>query len=230
MGAILIRSKDRGLTKGGWLESRHSFSFGNYYHPKRMGFGALKVLNEDWIKPDSGFPFHYHENFEIITIVLEGSLQHEDTQGNKEVINTNEVQRMSAGSGIRHAEVNISKTEQVHLFQIWIEPTKKNVKPSYEQGSFFLKKNELVRIISKDTIPINQDAELSLLEVEKGKELEYQLKNPSRGLWVQLAKGTIEIENKLLKEGDALAVVEEESVVLKAKEESKVLFLEVPLK
>src|SRR3989344_3753779 len=169
-------SSERGSTELGWLHSRHSFSFGNYYNPRRMNFGFLRVLNDDIVEPGKGFGMHFHDNMEIISIVLEGALEHKDSMGNHGVIKAGEVQRISAGTGISHSEFNHSYKEKVHFLQVWIEPKETSLRPNYEQKRFDLKNNKLTTIVSgsknKNTTYINQDAYFLIGNFDKNKTIE----------------------------------------------------------
>ena len=226
------RSSERGTTKTTWLNSRHSFTFGNYWNPNQMNFGLLRVLNDDWIEPGTGFGMHGHDNMEIVTIVLEGSLQHTDTMGNSEAINVGEVQRMSAGRGLRHSETNPSKKEKLHLLQIWVDPKEHDVAPTYEQRKITPGKNKLEIVVSPDgPVSINQDAVFALGNLEHGKEISYKLKKGDNGVYVFVIKGGIHIQSNSLKEGDAASIVDIEAgeVKIKAVEDSQILLIEVPM-
>ncbi len=235
MKISILRSGERGNTDIGWLHSRHSFSFGDYYNPKRAGFGLLKVLNDDIVEPSKGFGTHSHNNFEIISIVLEGALEHKDSMGNHGVINANEIQRISAGAGISHSEFNHSKKEKVHFLQIWIVPKERNLKPDYEQKSFSgLKKNEFVKFVggknNEHSIHINQDANFLIGNFDGGKEASYKLDNPNNGAYAFIIDGKVSIENNQLKTGDSAEITETSFLKVKANEKSRVLLIEVPLK
>ena len=230
----IIKSNQRGLSELDWLYSRHSFSFSNYYDSKRIGFGVLKVLNDDIIAPSKGFGSHHHDNFEIVTIVLEGALEHKDSMGNKGIIKANEIQRMSAGTGIMHSEFNPSKKDKVHLLQIWIEPKENNIKPSYEQKNFFkLKINEFTSVVSgirnNNSVYIHQNAYFSLGNFDADKEINYKLHNVKNGIFLFVIEGEINIENNLLKEGDTAEIQETSKVNFMTKKESKIIIIEVPL-
>src|SRR6187200_1080353 len=174
------RSDDRGHTKLSWLDSRHTFSFGDYHDPERMGFGALRVINEDLVIPGAGFPTHSHRDMEIITYVLEGALAHKDSTGTSSAIRVGDVQRMSAGTGISHSEYNASKTEPVHFLQIWIIPNETGLRPGYEQRSFDLKakRGSWVLVAAPDardeSVKIHQDAALYLADLPKGQTLSHR--------------------------------------------------------
>jgi len=231
----ILRSDERGKTELGWLHSRHSFSFGNYYNPKRTGFGLLMVFNDDIVEPSKGFGTHFHDNFEIISIVLEGALEHKDSMDNHGVINANEVQRISAGAGISHSEFNHSSKEKVHFLQIWVAPKEKNLKPTYEQKSFLgLKKNEFVKVVSRKnnehSIYINQAASFSIGDFDKSKEVSYKLENSNNGAYVFVIDGDLDIEDYNIKTSDSAEITETGLLKIKANEKSRILLIEVPLK
>jgi redox-sensitive bicupin YhaK (pirin superfamily) len=221
---ITIRpTRERGRREFGWLSARHSFSFGSYYDPRWMGFRHLRVLNEDWIQPAKGFPMHPHKDMEIITYILEGALRHRDTVGNKGVIRPWQVQRMSAGRGIRHSEFNASRKEPVHLMQIWLLPDKKNHKPSYEDKTFSAdaRKNKLALVASRDgakgSVRIHQDAKMYACVLEKDKQVTYDI-DPTRYAWLQVARGRLILNDKKLEEGDGAAIQQEKKLTIKARE------------
>ena len=222
------RAEERGTAKHGWLHSKHSFSFADYYNPEKMGFGKLRVLNDDIVDPGQGFGTHHHDNMEIVSIVLEGSLEHKDNAGNHGVIKTGDIQRISAGSGITHSEYNHSKKEKVNFLQIWIETKEHNIKPSYEQKNF--KDNEFKLVISgnkKDNVLfINQNAFFSLGYLDD--KIEYKLKEKNNGVYIFVIKGNVSIEGKQLKDRDAIGISEVDKINIKAKD-SKILLIEVPM-
>jgi redox-sensitive bicupin YhaK (pirin superfamily) len=228
-------SNERGAVEHNWLHTKHSFSFGDYYNPKRMGFGALRVLNDDIIEPGKGFGLHPHENMEIVTIVLKGALEHKDSLGSHGVIRTGEVQRMSAGSGVKHSEYNHSKEESVHLLQIWVTPKEFDIDPSYEQKSFPMneQKNRLYPIVSNiknsNTLFIHQDATFSLGSFDAGVQIEKQTLSPKRGIYFFLINGEMDISDKKLKSGDALSISGEGTAKIKAIKPSYLLAIEVPM-
>ena len=228
------RSAERGSTEIGWLHSRHSFSFGNYYNPKRNGFGLLRVINDDIVEPSKGFRTHFHDNFEIISIVLEGALEHKDSMGSHGIIKAGEVQRISAGTGISHSEFNHSHKEKVHFLQIWIVPKEIGIKPGYEQKKFDLKKNKLIVVVSgeksKNLIYIHQDACFLIGNFEKNKIIGYKLNNPKNGVFIFIIDGNVDIENNKLETGDSAEITDAISLKFKTNERSKVLVIEVPLK
>ena len=228
-------SQERGTADYGWLHTRHSFSFANYYNPKRMGFGKLGVLNEDIIEPGQGFPTHSHDNMEIITIVLEGALEHRDSTGGHGIIKAGEVQRMSAGKGIEHSEYNHSRTGKVHLLQIWVETKEKNIQPGYEQKKFTgeQKRNKFLTIVKrekgKEWLYIHQNAVFSLCLLEKNKAVEYKTTWKGNGVYVFMVNGKAEIEGKKLGTGDAAAVTEANKIEITALEKTELLAIEVPV-
>ena len=230
MNIEIQKAKDRGATKTTWLDSRHSFSFGNYYNPNRMGLGTLHVLNDDIIEPGAGFPTHPHENMEIVTIILEGSLEHKDSMGSHGIIHEGEVQRMSAGTGVTHSEFNHSQKNPVHLLQIWVYPKQEDIKPSYEQKKFYLEKNKLHYIVSQvhnEALHINQDASFLIATIECS-SVSYKPKSHN-GVYIFVIKGEIELEKKKLEAGDAAEITDSTSIEVRSEKESKVLMIEVPM-
>ena len=201
----VLPSVERGFADHGWLKSRHTFSFAGYRNPEWMQFSALRVINEDWVEPGRGFGTHPHENMEIITFIIEGALEHKDSMGNGSVIRPGEIQRMSAGTGISHSEFNPSEKEKVHLLQIWILPSELNIEPGYEQKSFDLNKEGWFCLASpnpKDSaVKIHQDADIHLAQMSEGTSLSRPFRK-ERKLWIQVAKGQVELEGKTLSAGD----------------------------
>jgi redox-sensitive bicupin YhaK (pirin superfamily) len=228
----LRRSNDRGQTKVGWLDSRHTFSFGDYHDPRHMGFSDLRVINEDRVIPGKGFPTHSHRDMEIITYVLEGALAHKDSTGVSSIIRVGDVQRMSAGAGISHSEYNALQTEPVHFLQIWIIPNDTGLKPGYEQRSFDLEKNSgsWVLVAAPDArdgaVKVHQDTELSLAVLPKGNDLTYSLK-PGRRAWLQVARGKATLNGLALDAGDGAAISEENLLEVKALEDAEILVFEL---
>lgn len=227
----LRRSNERGSSKFNWLDSRHTFSFGDYYDPKHVGYSSLRVINEDRVNPGAGFPTHSHRDMEIITYVLEGALAHKDSTGTSSVIRVGDVQRMSAGTGISHSEYNASQTEPVHFLQIWIIPNETGLEPGYEQRSFDLKKESgkwvLVAARKPDgALKIHQDAELSLAVLPKGEKLNYRLR-PGRHAWLQVARGKVTLNGSSLEAGDGAAIENEQVVDLTAIDQSEVLLFDL---
>ena len=222
----------RGSSKFNWLDSRHTFSFGDYYDPQNMGFSDLRVINEDRVAPGAGFPTHSHRDMEIITYVLEGALAHKDSTGVSSVIRVGDVQRMSAGTGISHSEYNASQTEPVHFLQIWILPNEASLKPGYEQRSFDLEKKSgsWVLVAAPDVrdgaLKVHQDAELSLAVLPKGGKLNYSLR-AGRQAWLQVGRGTVTLNSSLLGAGDGAAISREQVVDLTANDQSEVLLFDL---
>jgi quercetin 2,3-dioxygenase len=230
---ITIRaSEERGGGDYGWLNSRHTFSFNTYHDPKFMGFRSLRVINEDYVAPGQGFPTHPHRDMEIITYILEGALEHKDSLGTGSVIRPGDGQRMSAGSGIRHSEANPSKTEGAHFLQIWILPDRQGIKPSYEQKAFPTEeKRGKLRLIASPTgndgsVTIHQDAKLYVTLLAPGETVTHHLE-PDRHAWVQIAKGSIELNGKVLKQGDGAAVSNEKQLTLKGTEDAEALLFDL---
>ncbi len=228
----LRRSEERGGGDYGWLSTRHSFSFDQYYDPRNMNFRSLRVINEDRVEPGQGFPTHPHRDMEIITYVLEGALEHRDSLGTGAVIHPGDGQRMSAGTGIRHSEFNPSKTDPVHLLQIWITPDRPGHKPDYEQKSFSAKKKEgQLRLIAspdgKDgSVTIHQDARLYVSLLKPGQEVTHPLAQ-GRYAWLQVAKGGVELNGKKLEQGDGAAVSEEPQLTIKGTDDAEVLLFDL---
>src|SRR4051812_31562226 len=201
MKTIIHKAADRGHANHGWLKAYHSFSFATYHNPNKVHFGLLRVLNDDTVAPGKGFGLHPHDNMEIITIPLKGQLEHKDSMGNIGVIHPNEIQAMSAGSGIMHSEYNHSKTEEVNLLQIWIFPKKKNIEPRYEQRTFTdADKDQHFKTIvapvkSKDTMWINQDAYFSIGKFKSGQTVDYTIQHEGNGAYVFVIEGSVSISN-----------------------------------
>ncbi|HLP79649.1 MAG TPA: pirin family protein [Acidobacteriota bacterium] len=230
MTITIVPSKSRGQTAIGWLKSRHSFSFGNYRDPNNMNFGALKVFNDDQVQPNKGFDTHSHANFEIVSIVLEGQLKHKDSMGHEETLNENDVQRISAGTGIEHSE--FAGDQPVHFIQLWIAPRELNIKPSYEQKSFDLEENynEFVTLVHPDdenTIKINADATISRGQFEPNLEIEYTFPKETFGIFIFVVDGKIDINGQELKPGDAAKITDEDFLITTL-EECDILLLELP--
>jgi hypothetical protein len=214
----LRKSDDRFHTQIGWLDSRHTFSFADHYDPRQMGFRSLRVINDDVVQPANGFGTHAHRDMEIVTVVLDGVLQHRDSTGGGGPIRPGEVQRMTAGTGVQHSEINPSSDRPVHLLQIWILPERTGIEPSYEQKSFPLegRKNRLQLLASRDardgSVLIHQDAALYGGVLEKG-NVAFELR-PGRHAWVQVAKGEIKLNGETLVAGDGAAVSDEKRLQL----------------
>lgn len=235
MKSKLYPSDSRGHADHGWLKTNHTFSFANYQNPERVHFGALRVLNDDWIAAGEGFGKHPHDNMEIITIPFSGAVLHEDSMGNKGVIKPGEIQVMSAGTGIFHSEYNHSKDEALSLFQIWIIPNKKNVTPRYDQITIndLAKKDELYQILSPNKedqgVWIHQDAWFYMGDLSAESQVEYKLNRSESGVFIQLIEGEIEVEGNTLKGRDALSMTDASTIKIKSKKISRVLVMEVPM-
>ncbi len=216
------KAEERGYNKIDWLESYHSFSFGNYYDPKHMGHGVLRIINDDIIDPDTGFGEHGHRDMEIVTYVIEGALSHRDSLGNVAEIRAGEVQRMSAGKGISHSEFNASKDSKVRLLQIWFLTEKDGIAPSYEQKMFSRedKLNRLLLLVSKtgsvNSMKINQDVNIYASILDEGAEVEYKFSDARRLGWIQVALGEIEITSIKLKNGDGIAIEKESYIKIRS--------------
>ncbi len=226
-------AETRGLANHGWLISRHSFSFAGYYNPDRMNFGALRVLNDDIVKPGMGFGAHPHDNMEIISIPISGSLAHKDSTGHEREIKTGEVQIMSAGSGIYHSEYNHSNTEEVNFLQIWILPKERNISPRYDQKDFSheLKNNELVTVVSPNdnhALWINQNAQLSLGNLKAGSSLAYNPGFKDNGIYAFLIDGEVAVNNAKLNKRDAVGMFDISEITIKIKKDSRLLLIEIP--
>lgn len=228
----LRKASDRFHTQIDWLNSWHSFSFGEHYDRRHMGFGPLRVINEDVVRGGAGFPTHPHRDMEIITVVLSGALQHKDNTGGGSVIKPYDVQKMSAGTGILHSEFNASAKEECHLLQIWIMPSVTGVKPGYVQLHFEPEKmrDAFCLVAAPDgkdgIIPIHQDARLLISDLSAGRKLDYKAAQ-GRRLWVQLAAGEAEVNATAMHAGDGLAVENEQRLSFAAKAESKILLFDM---
>lgn len=233
---VLHRADERGHANHGWLNAKHSFSFANFYNPDKVHFGALRVLNDDEIAPGRGFGTHPHENMEIVTIPLEGILEHQDSMGNKAVIKHNEIQMMSAGTGIQHSEYNKLTDDYLKLLQIWVFPKLRNIKPRYDQMELNPadRKNKLQIVASPlDSddagIKLNQDAWFVLGTLDKGLESNYDIHLKTNGIYAFLIDGEVEINGQQLNKRDALGIWETEQLNIKSNQHSELLLIEVPM-
>ena len=226
---------ERGHANYGWLDTYHTFSFSDYYDPRFMGFRSLRVINEDRVQPGYGFPTHPHRDMEIVTYVLEGSLEHKDSMGTGSVIQPGEVQKMSAGTGVRHSEFNHSKTEPVHLYQIWLLPEREGVKPMYEQKAIPAdEKRGKLRVLASPkggngngAVKLCQDAEIFATELGAGQSVEHEL-GAERYAWVQVVRGTVNVNGKELRAGDGAAIAQEAQLrITGAGENSEVLLFDL---
>jgi len=236
METVYHASKTRGHQDHGWLKANHSFSFANWHNPERIHFGALRVLNDDFIAAGTGFGTHPHDNMEIITIPLEGALEHKDSMDNIGVIEADEIQVMSAGTGIFHSEYNKNKDKEVKVLQLWVLPKEKNVTPRYDQKSIKeLKKiNALYPIVTPDpngpAMWVHQDAWLYMGDFDQSTKIEYKINKAGNGVYVFLIEGSAEIAGEAIKKRDALGIWEADKFNLKMASNSRVLLIEVPVK
>ncbi|MHA6248831.1 pirin family protein [Pontibacter sp. CAU 1760] len=232
---VIHKAATRGHANHGWLNSYHSFSFASYNNPERMGFGLLRVLNDDEVAAGMGFGAHPHDNMEIISIPLEGELAHKDSTGNSKVIRTNEVQIMSAGTGLTHSEFNNSKTVPVKFLQIWVFPKETNIKPRYEQKAFNPEDrvNQLQTVVSpdknSDAIWINQDAWFTLGSLQAGFSEAYKLHQPGNGVYAFVLQGEVEIDGEKLGKRDGMGISETDAFQIKASGDAEVVLIEVPM-
>ncbi len=228
----LRKSGERGHANYGWLDTYHTFSFNTYYDPAHMQFRDLRVINEDRVKPGRGFGTHPHEDMEILTYVLEGALEHKDSAGTGSVVRPGDVQRMSAGTGITHSEFNPSRSEPVHLLQIWILPEKLGLEPSYEQKTFPNKeKRGRLRLVAshdgrESSLTIHQDVDLYASILEKGGEVTHTL-SPGRHAWLQVARGVVSLNGRAIHAGDGAAASNEQGLEIHADEPSELLLFDL---
>jgi redox-sensitive bicupin YhaK (pirin superfamily) len=230
---IIVRpAEERGVANFGWLDSRHTFSFGHYYDPRHMGIGALRVINDDRVAPGGGFDTHAHQDMEIISYVLEGAMEHQDSIGTGSVIRPGDVQRMTAGTGIAHSEFNHSRTKPVHFLQIWIVPERKGLEPGYEQKTFPLeeRRGKARLVASRDgrngSLTVHQDVDLYTSVLEAGDEVAIDLR-PERSAWVQVARGAVTLNGTGLKEGDGAAVFDTATLTLTSDTGGEVLVFDL---
>ncbi len=225
----------RGHANHGWLNAHHSFSFGQWYNPEQVHFGALRVLNDDIIAGGGAFPTHPHDNMEIVTIPLSGAIAHKDSTGGQGIINAGDVQIMSAGSGIRHSEANASKTESLNLFQIWVFPKLENITPRYDQRTFSEadRKNKWQLTVSPDetdnALWINQDAVFALADIDAEKTLVYNIKFKGNGVYLMVIEGDVKVNGEILGKRDAVGVWDAEKVEIQAISATKIIAIEVPM-
>ena len=227
------RAKERGHANHGWLDTSHTFSFADYRDARHMGWGPLRVINEDRVAPGAGFPTHAHRDMEIITYILEGALEHRDSLGTGSVIRPGEVQRMSAGTGVRHSEYNASKTEPVHFLQIWIEPARAGIAPGYEQKTFAdAERSGRLRLIAaadgrEGAVTIHQDAAVYATTLARGERVEQALA-AGRLAWLQVARGALLVNGERLAQGDGAAVENERRLAIEALEPAEALLFDLP--
>lgn len=236
MNSIIHRAETRGHANHGWLDTHHTFSFANYYNPERMHFGVLRVLNDDRVAAGMGFGTHPHDNMEIISIPLEGDLEHKDSMGNVSVIKNGDIQVMSAGTGITHSEYNRNKNSEVRFLQIWVFPNKKNVTPRYDQITLkdsdrYNKFQQILSPYPEDQgVWIHQNAWFHLADLEKGKSIEYNMKDPGNGLYTFLLNGKIKVEDNELNKRDGIGLWSVDGALkYEGLENSQILTMEVPM-
>lgn len=235
MKTIVHKADTIGKANHGWLNSSHSFSFANYYNPERMNFGVLRVLNDDIVAPGMGFGKHPHDNMEIISIPLEGDLEHKDSMGNTTVIKQGDIQVMSAGTGIFHSEYNKNQDKEVKFLQIWVIPNQKNVAPRYDQITLNPSdlKNQLSQILSPNQgdagVWVHQNAWFHLGTFDTGKEASYELKDPNNGVYAFVLEGDLTIDDQKLNKRDGLGILDTDSIKITANSPSKILLMEVPM-
>lgn len=226
------KAAERGHADYGWLKTFHTFSFGSYYDPKHTHFRALRVMNEDFVAPGKGFGTHPHDNMEIVTYVLEGALEHKDSMGNGEILRPGEFQRMSAGTGITHSEFNPSSSEPVHLYQIWLLPSVRNITPSYEQKRFDKvgRANNFQLVASPDgangSLSINQDAKIYLADLSAGSEVRYSLL-AERHAWVQILRGALTINDTHTEAGDGVAISDQSQLAMKSEQGAEIMLFDL---
>lgn len=235
MNAVIHKAETRGHANHGWLNSHHTFSFANYRNPERMNFGVLRVLNDDVVSAGMGFGTHPHDNMEIISIPLEGDLEHKDSMGNTTVIKEGDVQVLSAGTGVTHSEYNKNKDREVKFLQIWVFPNKRNITPRYDQISLkdIEKDNEFYQILSPNQedqgVWINQDAWFHIGKFTKGNSDEYQIKKEGNGVYAFILDGEVEINGEKLSKRDGMGIWDTDSFQVEASEDARVLLMEVPM-
>ncbi len=235
MQPIIHRAESRGRADHGWLQSRHTFSFAGYHDPQRMGFGRLRVINDDVVAPRMGFATHPHDNMEIISVPITGTLRHQDSLGNVHIIRPGEVQVMSAGTGIRHSEYNDSAEQPVNFLQIWVLPARRDIAPRYGQREFPAsgRHNRVQLVLSPDaragSLEINQNAFFSLADLEAGQRIDYTFQQPENGLYLFVIAGRLTAAGERLAARDGMGLAGAEPVTLAAEEETRLLCMEVPL-
>ena len=235
MKTVLHKADTRGHVNHGWLDSNHTFSFARYHDPQRMNFGVIRVLNDDTVAPAQGFGTHPHDNMEIISIPIEGDLEHKDSMGNKEVIREGDIQVMSAGTGVFHSEYNHNDDRDVKFLQIWLFPNHKNVEPRYDQISIreVARENEFYQILSPNAndqgVWIHQDAWFSMADMEAGKETSYKMKNEKNGAYIFVLEGEVEVNGQELEKRDGFGIWDTDQIEVKTSEDAKLLLMDVPM-
>ena len=235
MKTLLFKAADRGTADYGWLKPNYYFSFAQYHDNAKVHFGLLRVLNDDFIGGGGAFPTHPHDNMEIVTIPFTGALKHKDSTGGEGVIQAGDIQIMSAGSGVQHSEANASATDPVTLFQVWVFPKERNIKPRYDQKTFDVKEraNKWQTVVSPidadNALWINQDAKFSLTNLQAGKEITYTNAFKGNGVFLVVINGRVEVEGQLLNKRDALGISEMENFTVKASADAELLAIEIPM-
>lgn len=240
MNTLLHKSEDRGNAQHGWLDAWHSFSFASYHDPKRMGFGTLRVLNDDTIAEGMGFGEHGHENMEIVTIPLHGQIEHKDSMGNGEILSVGEVQIMSAGTGIRHSEFNPNDDSITQLFQIWVFPRKNGITPDYGQRLFdaLERQNTWQTLVAPDgnndrqaegALLIHQDAWFSRADLQADSALSYSLNKEGNGVYLMVIEGSVEVNGQALNKRDALGITDTQEFNITASHDAQILAIEIPM-
>ena len=229
---VVRRSEERGHANHGWLDSRHTFSFAGYHDPRHMQFRALRVINEDRVRPGEGFGPHEHEDMEIVTCVLEGALRHADSMGNGSVLRKGVVQRMTAGTGVQHSEMNASDKDPVHFLQIWVHPDRRGLEPGYEERGFpdAEKEGRLRVLVSPDgrddSLRIHQDASIYAAVLPKGRDVVHRLRK-GRHAWIQIARGSASVNGEVLRQGDGAAVSDVDSLTITGVERAEVVLFDL---
>jgi redox-sensitive bicupin YhaK (pirin superfamily) len=235
MKTIIHKASERGHADHGWLNARHSFSFASYHDPSKVHFGLLRVLNDDIVAPGMGFGMHPHDNMEIVTIPLQGTLEHRDSMGNVGVIKPNEIQAMSAGSGLMHSEYNHSKTEAINLLQIWVFPKERNIEPRYDQRVFTEEekngkfKTIVAPVKSEDIMWINQDAFFSLGKFKAGSSADYTIQHKENGAYIFIIEGEATIAGQKLGKRDAIGIWETDKISINITADAEILVIDVPM-
>lgn len=235
MKTTVYKAADRGSADYGWLKPNYYFSFAQYHDPSKVHFGLLRVLNDDFVDGGGGFPTHPHDNMEIVTIPFTGALQHKDSTGGNGVIKAGDIQIMSAGSGVRHSEFNASATEPVTLFQVWVFPKVRNIKPRYDQRTFDIsdRANKWQVVVSPreadNALWINQDARFSLTNLDAGKEISYSTAFKGNGIFLVVINGSVEVNGQVLNKRDAIGISEADEFSIKATANAELLAIEIPM-
>lgn len=233
MKKMIHRANERGIAELGWLHSRHSFSFGQYYNPEKVNYGLLRVLNDDIVEPGEGFGTHPHENMEIISIVLKGQLEHRDSMGNGSVINEGDVQVMSAGTGITHSEFNPSDYEKVNFLQLWIFPKERGIQPRYDQKNFKVGENEVIKVVSgeksNEQLLINQDASIYQGKLNRGKDFTFTFDRKGYGAYLFVLEGSVILEEDTLNKRDAAGISEADKFMINSITDTEYIIVETPM-